>query len=94
MIRTIVQLTEEQSRTLKEMSAEYNMSVSELIRRSVDLLTQTQPTPRSREGIRQRAIAAAGFIKDPSGPHDLAASHDAYLEEIYAEENQVDDDLH
>ena len=94
MIRTIVQLTEEQRRVLKKLAAEYNVSVSEMVRRSVDALAQNKPKARSREDIRRRAMAAAGFINDLNGPNDISVNHDYYLEEIYAEENQDDDDLH
>ncbi len=90
MKRTIVQLTEEQHHFLKELAAEYHVSMSEMVRRSVDALAQNKPRARSREEIRRRAMAIAGFIKDPNGPKDLAENHDYYLEEIYAEENQDD----
>ncbi len=36
MKRTIIQLTEDQHHTLKEMAAKYDVSVAELIRNSVD----------------------------------------------------------
>jgi Arc/MetJ-type ribon-helix-helix transcriptional regulator len=94
MKRTIIQLTEEQHRFLRELAAEYHVSVSEMVRRSVDALAQNKPRAHSREEIRRRAMAAAGFIKDPNGPHDISVNHDYYLEEIYAEENQDDNDLH
>jgi hypothetical protein len=93
MIRTIIQLTQEQHRVLKELAAEYHVSVSEMVRRSVDAMAQNKTKARSREEIRQRAMAAAGFIVDPNGPKDLSVNHDYYLEEVYAEENQNDDDL-
>lgn len=92
MIRTIVQLTEEQHRVLKELAAEYNVSVSEMVRRSVDALAQNKPKARSREEIRRRAMAWVGIARDRDGATDISINHDKYLEEIYAEENQDDDD--
>jgi hypothetical protein len=92
MIRTIVQLTEEQHRVLKELAAEYNVSVSEMVRRSVDALAQNKPKARSREEIRGRAMAWVGIARDRDGATDISINHDKYLEEIYAEENQDDDD--
>ena len=93
MIRTIVQLTEEQHRVLKELAAEYHVSMSEMVRRSVDALAHNKPKARSREEIRRRAMEAAGFIKDPNGPKDLSINHDFYLEEVYAGEFDDNDDL-
>ncbi|MCZ7671878.1 MAG: ribbon-helix-helix protein, CopG family [Chloroflexi bacterium] len=43
MYRTQIQLREDQAKTLKEMAAEYNVSVAELIRQSVDMLIQSDP---------------------------------------------------
>lgn len=93
MIRTIVQLTEEQHRVLKELASEYHVSISEMVRRSVDALAQNKLLARSREEIRRRAMDWVGIARDPKGVTDLAENHDAYLEEIYAEENSDDDDL-
>jgi len=92
MKRTIVQLTEEQHRFLRELAAEYHVSMSEMVRRSVDALAQNKPRARSREEIRRRALAIVGIARDRYGATDLSINHDKYLEEIYAEENQDDDD--
>jgi Arc/MetJ-type ribon-helix-helix transcriptional regulator len=92
MKRIIIQLTEEQHRMVKELAAEYHVSVSEMVRRSVDALAQNKPRLRSREEIRRRAMAIVGIASDPSGATDVSINHDKYLEEIYAEENQNDDD--
>ena len=92
MKRIIIQLTEEQHRILKEQAAEYHVSVSEMVRRSVDALAQGRPLARSREEIRRRALAWVGIAHDKDGATDIAENHDKYLEEIYAEEDQ--DDLH
>ena len=92
MKRTIIQLTEEQHRFLRELAAEYHVSVSEMVRRSVDSLAQNKPRARSREEIRRRAMAWVGIAHDKDGMTDLSMNHDKYLEEIYAEENQDDDD--
>jgi hypothetical protein len=91
MIRTIVQLTGEQHRFLKELAAEYHVSMSEMVRRSVDALAQNKPMARSQAEIRRRAMAWVGIAHDRNGVTDLAVNHDRYLEEIYAEENQDDD---
>ena len=76
MIRTQIQLTEEQSQALKEMSVKKHESISELIRKAVDMLLQSSPEITVEEK-RQRAIAAAGSLM--SGVKDLSVNHDKYL---------------
>lgn len=79
MVRTQIQLSEEQSRKLKLLAASEGRSVAELIRLSVDTLLATTPMV-DRDELRQRALAVAGQF---SGPVDLAAEHDKYLAEAY-----------
>jgi hypothetical protein len=81
MIRTQVQLTENQARTLRAMAAEQNKSVAELIRQSVDDLIRRSASVDMAER-RRRAIAAAGRFR--SGQTDIAERHDDYLDETYA----------
>jgi hypothetical protein len=85
MRRMMVQVTEEQYRTLKEMSAEYKVSISELVREGVEAVAKKE-NYLSRKERRRRAIAAIGFIKkedDPDGITDLSVNHDKYLDEAY-----------
>ncbi len=89
MIRTQIQLTEEQHKFLREKAAEYNVSMAELVRRSVDLLAQQQTQP-SREELKRRAIAIAGKYHDFKGATDVSINHDKYLAEIYAETDDND----
>jgi len=90
MIRTQIQLTEEQHKFLREKAAEYNISMAELVRQGVDLLAQQQP---DREELIRRAKALAGIARDIEGATDVSINHDKYLAEIYAEvgsENDLD----
>lgn len=80
MIRTQVQLTEEQSKALKKMSAQMNISISELIRQGIDFYLRSHGTVNQEER-RQRAINAAGRFH--SGQSDLSEKHDEYLTEAY-----------
>lgn len=79
MIRTQIQLTSEQARSLKKIAAREKKSVSELIRLSVDALIRSNRIDSQRE-LRQKAIVVAGKLK---GPANLAANHDSYLSEAF-----------
>jgi Arc/MetJ-type ribon-helix-helix transcriptional regulator len=81
MIRTQIQLTEEQSKMLRRIAIRKKKSVAELIRMSVDELIQKEGEPDNRQ-LRLKAIQAAGKL---SGPADLSINHDDYLAEVYGE---------
>ena len=81
MIRTQVQLTEEQMAGLKAMAAKKGVSIAELVRRGVNEVLKAPLV--SDEELRRRAIAFAG--KYGSGLSDISENHDRYLEEIYME---------
>lgn len=80
MLRTQVQLTEQQFAALKAMAAAEGVSMAELIRRGVDLVLRSSGAV-DREVRVRRAIAAAGRFR--SGLGDLAARHDDYLVEAF-----------
>jgi predicted DNA-binding protein len=81
MIRTQIQLTEEQSRTLKSLAARRGVPVAELIRQSVDSYIRSS-TGLDDQERRRRAIAAVGKFR--SGQTDVSINHDRYLAEAYA----------
>lgn len=81
MIRTQIQLTEEQAKILKLIAIRKKKSVAELIRISVDEMIQKEGKPDNRQ-LRLRAIQAAGKLR---GPSDLSINHDDYLAEAYGE---------
>jgi hypothetical protein len=80
MVPTQIQLTEEQSKALKKMAAQRNLSMAELIRQGIDFYLRACGTI-SQEERRQRAIKAAGRFH--SGLTDLSGKHDEYLAEVY-----------
>lgn len=82
MIRTQIQLTEEQAKAIKTLAMKRNTSVAELIRRSVDELLQKAVGTELAER-RRRALAAAGRFH--SGKTDISTNHDDYLAEAYQE---------
>jgi len=81
MKRMMVQVTEEQYRTLKVMSAEYKVSISELVREGVEAVAKKGKRLSREERIRL-AKSAIGVIKkgeDLEEITDLSTNHDKYL---------------
>lgn len=82
MVRTQIQLTEEQSEQLKTLAQLDKVSVAELIRQSVDSFLSSRGI-MSQEERKRRALSVIGIAR--SGLGDLSVNHDKYLAEIYAE---------
>jgi len=80
MVRTQVQLTEEQAQAVKRMAAERGVSMAEIIRTGIETLVQAQGKP-TKEELRRRTLLAIGIAH--SGLGDLASNHDEYLAEAY-----------
>jgi hypothetical protein len=80
VVRTQIQLPEEQVALLKKRPAAQHESMAEIIRQAVDFFA-TAKQGGGEERRRRRAMAAAGRFR--SGAKDLAASHDSYLKEIF-----------
>jgi len=80
MVRTQIQLTKDQARALKALSASRHLSVAELIRRAIDNMLKTSTSADPEERLR-RALEIAG--KFSSGMRDISKRHDAYLSEGY-----------
>ncbi len=78
MLRTQIQLTEQQVASLKARAAAEGISMAELIRRSIDLALTSSLLPEPSNQT-QRAMAVAGRFC--SGLGDLAENHDKYLAE-------------
>ncbi len=82
MVRTQIQLTEQQAGELKRMARQRNVSVSSLIRDGVDQILRFQGEI-SWEERKRRALAMMG--KYHSGRTDISERHDDYLVEIYGD---------
>jgi hypothetical protein len=80
MTRTQIQLTEEESKALRQLSAATGKSIAELIRNGIDqyLAGKGVADPEERIG---RAIRVAG--KFSSGLADVSAEHDRHLAEAF-----------
>lgn len=75
MIRTQIQLTEEQMLGLKEAAARRGDSVAELVRRGVDAVLRESGPSDADPWV--RAASASGRFH--SGTPDLARRHDDHL---------------
>lgn len=81
MTRTQVQLTGAQLESLRRRAAATGESISEIVRRGVDLYLSRESRD-DREARVERAIRASGRFES-SGPDDVSENHDLYLEKIY-----------
>ncbi len=82
MVRTQIQLTEEQAKALKRLARRSRSSMAEVIRRSIDRYLSAS-VDRDRNELVRRARAVAGRFH--SGAGDLSARHDQHLAETYGE---------
>ncbi len=80
MIRTQIQLTEEQAKTLKKIAGKKHVSMAELIRQGVNNLMRSSGEVTMEER-KKRAVAAAGRFH--SGKKDISTKHDDYLTEAF-----------
>lgn len=80
MVRTQIQLTEEQAEAVKRLAAREGRSMADVIRSGIDLqlLRSSGVTDAER---RRRALAAVGRFR--SGATDIAEHHDVALDEAF-----------
>jgi Ribbon-helix-helix protein, copG family. len=79
MVRTQIQLTEEQSERLKLKAAAKGVSMATLIRQAVDESLTEEDVTR----IRERALSVAGTFRDRDGATDVSERHDDYLADAF-----------
>ena len=82
MVRTQIQITDEQALTLRKLAASEGVSMAMLIRRSIDQYVQHR-RGNDMDATKQRAFAVIG--KYASQSSDVSQEHDRYLAEMYAE---------
>lgn len=80
MIRTQVQLTEEQYKQLKQLALRRRRSLATLVREGVEKVLKEAGEPNMDEA-RQHALSIVG--KYNSGDKDVSTHHDKYLAEGY-----------
>ena len=85
MVRTQIQLTEEQHRLLKRWAGRLGISLAEAVRRCVaDRLAVEQLEAGHAERVRE-ACAVIGKYADPEGTSRIAKEHDEHLAQAYRE---------
>ena len=81
MVRTQIQLTEDQAARMKSAAQRKGVSMAELIRQAIEMLLD-KGSDKSEVELRRRAIEAAGRFH--SGRKNVARNHDGYLSEDFA----------
>jgi plasmid stability protein len=76
VIRTQIQLTEEQARALRKRAADEGRSMADLVRDGVDRLLVDRGV-QDKEAAKRRSIDALGRFR--SGMTDLGSAHDRHL---------------
>jgi hypothetical protein len=76
MIRTQIQLSEEQAEQLRRLSAQQQRSMADLIREALDALLMRHDSSGRQDRMR-RASRAFGRFRSTTG--DLARRHDAHF---------------
>ena len=79
VIRTQIQLTDEQAKRLRELSTTSRESVAALIRKAVDQFIVSGKPDRS--ALYRQAKPVVGKYKSDSG--NISIDHDRYLEEAF-----------
>ncbi len=77
MVRTIVQLREEQHARLRQLAADRGTSIAALVREGVDGMLRDDADTRQRRVDAIDELTSLGA----RGPADLGRRHDAYLDE-------------
>ncbi len=82
MVRTQIQLTEEQAKEVKRIARTRLTSVAEVIREAVNQIIRSGAGGAADPGDRrERALKAVG--KFSSGKRDVSRKHDKYLSEAF-----------
>lgn len=81
MVRTQIQLTDQQARRLRAEARERGLSLAEIIRRYVEK-GLSEETP-DRAALYGRASRVVGRFRDRRGACDVSGKHDRYLDEAF-----------
>lgn len=81
MLRTQVQFTETQYRRIRMLAQRRGISISQVVRESVDRHLDAETY--DADGLYSRAAEIVGSYDDCENRDDLASNHDNYLDETY-----------
>ncbi|HYU79937.1 MAG TPA: CopG family transcriptional regulator [Vicinamibacterales bacterium] len=81
MVRTQIQLTDQQARRLRAQARERGVSLAEIIRRYVEKGLSEDALDRGV--LYDRAARAIGRFGDRHGARDVSSKHDRYLDEAF-----------
>jgi hypothetical protein len=81
MVRTQIQLTDQQARRLRAQARERGLSLAEIIRRYVE--RGLSEDTRDRAALYDRAARVVGRFRDRRGARDVSSKHDRYLEQAF-----------
>jgi len=80
VVRTQIQLTEEQAKKVKKLAANRGIPMAEVIRDAIEGVIRSDART-SPEDVRKRALDVLGKFR--SGKRDVTKRHDAYLGEAF-----------
>lgn len=78
MVRTQIQLTQEQAEGLRRLASARGVSMAELVREAVEHILEAN----RRALLWERALSVVGKYADPAG-ESVAEDHDRYLDDAY-----------
>ncbi len=80
MVRTQIQLTDDQAKTVKKLAIARGVSMAEFIRQAVEGVIHSSPDIDREERVKRARDIAGKFS---SGKSDVSRKHDAYLDGAY-----------
>lgn len=85
MVRTMIQLTEEQMKALKTLAKARKTSVAKLVRESVAfyMASSSKVSLQERRKRAQAIRSVAGKYRDVHRAKDVSVNHDKYLEDAF-----------
>lgn len=86
MIRTQIQVPEDQAERLRELAHRRGVSVAALVREALTRFLETEPQP-TRQERKQRILALAGRFS--SGLSDVSERHAEYFAESILDDDNV-----
>ena len=81
MVRTQIQLTDEQYKQLRRWAARLGISFAEAVRRCVTERLSAEERVSNRKALIRDALEVLGAYEDPDGLPNVAVDHDRYLPE-------------